>query len=653
MKQWILRHKTGVVVSATAAVILALVAGVYLNYVLNRPFLTDEGLAELRAQAAQQNESAVILPQPQPLSVQQPNPDRNLYFGDLHVHSRLSFDSYVFGNRLSVEDAYRFAKGQPMDNSIGEKMQLFRPLDFAAITDHAEGFGLHEACALPDRPSAAIELCRRFEQPSIRFFQELRRSGEQRPIQPMPLAAPDVYPRLAQLTWQHIVRMAEKHNEPGQFTTFAAYEYSPPLPDSGKIHRNVIFRNQYVPERAVSAFDADTEIDVWRALAADCRAPCEAISIPHNPNKSWGLAFAGITIDGDLYTEADWQTRRIYEPLVEMFQIKGNSECALGLNTRDEGCRFEQFLPLCPPDAVVGVDTACIHPTSMARDGLKKGLQLLSELGFNPLQFGLIGSTDTHNSNPGDTEEADFRGAAASFAAPAEVRLNAFPSARQTRLLQQNPGGLAAVWAEENTRDALFDAMQRREVYATSGTRIGLRFFGGYGTMEQLLPASNPARLGYRIGVPMGGQLQVQGGAKPAFFVWAARDPLAAPLDRVQIIKAWQQDGAVQEMVIDIACSNGRQADASGQCPPLVSAVGADCQLTGAVGANELKAVWRDASAQAGEQAFYYARVIAMPSCRWSTYDALRLNQSPPAQVPAQVAEMAWSSPIWVGGQAE
>lgn len=622
-----------------------LAAGGYLYHRLHQPLFSPEVMANKRASAAAQDEMAVAKPALQPQQKPRPNKYRNVYFGDLHVHSRLSFDSYIFGNRLSVDEAYRFAKGEALKNPVGEVMQLTRPLDFAAITDHAEGFDLYSSCRDSERTQTTAEVCQKFDVPIGQFFLELRDEGAKRPMQRMNIGVSrEKRNQMISQTWTHIVDTAHKHNQPGRFTSFAAYEYSPVLPGRGKIHRNIIFRNQHVPAAAISAYDADTEIDLWRQLQAGCASPCEAMSIPHNPNRSWGLAFAGVTLDGDIYQPTDWASRAKLEPLVEMFQIKGNSECAVGMNTKDEACGFEQFLPICEGEAVVGQTSACVHATSMARDGLKKGLTLQKKLGFNPLAFGMIGSTDTHNSNPGDVENWDYRGPAGAISAPAKVRIEG-----AARLLRQNPGGLAAVWARENTRDALFAAMQRKEVYATSGTRLKLRFYGSSQDLRPVLKNADPLPLVEALAVPMGGKFGTQK-RQPQFMVWALRDALSAPLDKVQIIKSWLQDGDVQEAIYDVACSGGRVADAkTGQCPPVKAHVDVGtCEGNHAGGAGELKAVWQDAKAIPGEVAFYYARVIETPSCRWSSYDALRLGKAPPKDVPASSTEMAWSSPIWV-----
>lgn len=631
-----------------AVLIIAVGGYLFVQARLSAPLVGGAQIENMRAASAAEDESAFHVPTPQTLRIQPANPLKNVYFGDLHVHSNLSFDAYIFGNRRTPADSYRFAKGQTVESPVGERLQLSVPLDFAAITDHAEGFGLQRQCADPANGAAMQALCEQLERPNPALFLRLRATGVERPPRPVTADLVDDQEqaeRYAQATWADVVAAAEAHNNPGRFTTFAAYEYSPPLPDRGKIHRNVIFRGSDVPGRAVSAYDALTEIDLWQQLRDTCEAPCEFLTIPHNPNKTWGLAFANHTIDGDIYGEADWRLRDTYEPLVEMYQVKGNSECAIGIGTTDEECGFEQFLPRCES----GQTTSCIYPTSMARDGLKRGLELDDELGFNPLAFGMIGATDAHNSNPGDTEEWDWRGATGLFGATARVRTGAGPGG-ENRVLPTNPGGLAAIWAPENTRGALFDAMLQKEVYATSGTRIRLRLFGGFEYAPDLTESVSLLEAAYAMGVPMGGTLTGRDDVSPSFIVWANRDPLSAPLDRVQIVKGWTANGETFESVRDVMCSDGRAPDAqSHRCPETESSVDlATCAYDPDLGADELKAQWTDADYRSDQNAFYYARVVEMPTCRWSTYDSLRLGRVPPAEIPATQTEMAWSSPIWI-----
>ena len=647
MMDFIKAHKNKLIGVAVLLLVLGGGFAAYVNHRLTQPFMTAEKMAALRSEVAAQNEAGLSMPPPQAGTYATPSVDRNVYFGDMHVHSSLSFDSYIFGNRWELDDAYRFARGAMLENPTGEKMQLTRPLDFVAITDHAEGFAFPSMCGEPNAALSEVEVqfCAALDKPTAGLFLQLRESGEKRPMRRINTGDKARQIGFENSTWAHVVAMAEKHYEPGRFTTFPAYEYSPPLPKSGKHHRNVIFKNGNVPTHAISGYDAAEAPDLWRGLRDTCTEPCAVLTIPHNPNKTWGLAFSGVTIDGRAYTPEDWALREAMEPLVEMFQIKGASECAFGVNSTDEECGFEQFLPPCQSEDEI----LCIQPTAMARDGLKKGLVLQDALGFNPLDFGMIGSTDTHNANAGDAEEWDYRGAAANFSSPARRRLTSGRAGR--RAIERNPGGLAAVWAEENTREAIFAALQRKEVYATSGTRIGLRFFGGFSDMGKAMSATNPVRVADRLGVPMGSHMPRGKAAKPQFFVWALRDPSATALDRVQMVKSWVDDGETRELVIDIACAEGRAPDANGKCAPLNTDIDmTSCAPEAGRGAAELKTVWQDDDYQPGQKAFYYIRVLQVKSCRWSSFDAIRAGLEHPRGMPRRIAERAWSSPIFVGG---
>ena len=602
---------------------------------------SDEERTAIRSEVAAQDENAFYKPPQTSRSVQPFNPVNNVYFGDLHIHSNLSADAYLFGNRRDLDATYRFAKGESAKLATGEIIEITRPLDFAAVTDHAEGFGRVMACFEPGIPEIA-EACELINKPTLLSFLELRANVENRPlVENLSYFGYDkAVERQAHFdTWSAIVAAAERHNEPGVFTAFAGYEYSPAMVDRGKHHRNVIFKTGVTPDYAVSAYEAASEIDLWKQLSSTCVDDCQFLTIPHNPNKSWGLAFASETMDGIPYSRDDWRLREKFEPLVEMFQIKGNSECVLGFGATDEECGFEQFFPVCEEGQV----TLCIHSTSMARDGLKKGLVLEEVLGFNPMKFGLMASTDTHNSNPGDTEEWDFRGSNAYLGSPARNRLNN----RLRDPTVTNPGGLAAVWAPENTREALFDAMSRREVYATSGTRITLRFFAG-STLPGNLTETGDLAEAYENGVPMGGTL-VNTAVAPRLFVWAAQDPDHAPLAKIQIIKGWLEDGEARERVYDVACGGMASEDSclATRAPVDLS----DCSWASDAGSPELRADWVDPDYNASHNAFYYARVVQIPTCRWTTYDSLRLGRAPPTDVPPTISEMAWSSPIWVTKQ--
>ncbi len=629
---------------------------------------------------ALQDDGKLVVPASQTATYQTaPNPDMNLYWGELHLHTSESFDASLFGTTLGIADAYRFAKGEPLRSPGGEVMQLSRPLDFVAITDHAEGFGTRTHCDDPELSLAERATCWLANQSNPMIFKIL--VGKARGIAPagdpskpagiyqqttrQPLK-PGAFPTCrfgngslercdsnAGTDWDRYIDLADKYYEPGKLTTLIGYEYSPGMPDQGKHHRNIIFRSNTVPERAISSLDVPNAIELWKGLEAGCLGDCDFLTIPHNPNKAWGLTYSRFTWDGQQYGEADWRLRQRYEPLTEIFQIKGAQECALGVGATDEECAFEQVFDPCLP----GETTGCAFETGFVRQGLKIGLELEQELGFNPIQTGFIAATDSHNSNPGDVEEWDYPGAVGTVTSPAVRRLedNAQTPAYQSRLRFHTSGGLAAAWAPENTREAIFDALARRETYATSGPRMAVRFYAGWG-IDEAIDAHNAIPALIAGGVPMGGVLRTNATKQtsPGFFVWTTQDPMDAPLQRVQMIKGWvDTQGQAQEMVVDIACADGLHVDpASGRCPANGASVDLNtCNFSSGSGASEMKTLWHDPDYNPDQSAFYYVRVLMNPTCRWSSYDAIRLGRQPDPRVPATIRERAWTSPIWLDPQ--
>lgn len=629
---------------------------------------------------ALQDDSKLTLPTPQPAAYQAaPNPDMNLYWGELHLHTAESFDASLFGTTLGIEDAYRFARGEALSSPSGEVMQLSRPLDFVAITDHAEGFGTRTHCDNTGLSLSERAACWLANEPNPMIFQILvnRARGKATPGDPSKPAGvyqqtsrkplrPGAFPTCrvgdgavercfnnALVDWARYVELADRHYEPGVLTTLIGYEYSPGMPDQGKHHRNVIFRSNTVPKRALSSLDVPNAIELWQGLEASCGLGCDFLTIPHNSNKAWGLMYSRYTWDGKEYSESDWRLRAKREPLAEIFQIKGAQECALGVGATDEECAFEQVLDPCLP----GETSGCAFETGFVRQGLQVGLELQDELGFNPLQSGFIAATDSHNSNPGDVEEWDFPGAIGAATSSAFRRLRPTPDSAkpyQIPLKFNTSGGLAAVWAPENTREAIFDALARRETYATSGPRMAVRLYAGWGVNESVVQGQNVISTLMASGVPMGGVLSPDASREesPGFFIWATRDPLDAPLQRVQMVKGWiDADGQTRERVVDIACSDGLAVDpATGRCPDNGARVDlASCEYSAGSGADELKTVWHDPDYDPAQSAFYYVRVLMNPTCRWSSYDAIRLGREPDPRVPATIRERAWTSPIWLG----
>ena len=609
--------------------------------------LTPEVIERLHETVAAENEGAIPKPPFREREVHPVNPQKNAYFGDLHVHTSLSFDAYISGTRFDPTQAYRFAKGEAFELNSGEVVQLTMPLDFVAITDHAESFGLFEGCADPEISAQQEDFCSQFDNPSLSLFMKLRNEAMQRPpIRPDYCGENGAFCiKHGRTTWAKIQAAADIAYEPGVFTSLYGYEYSPVWARGGSTHRNVLFRSRFVPDSVVSAYDADTAIELWRILESTCSGECEFLTIPHNLNRYYGKAFSELDEDGTPYTEMDWVRRRSFEPLVEVFQSKAASECAVGVGTTDEECGFEQFFPLCEE----GESEACAGPGSFARDGLKFGLELEEKLAYNPLRFGFVGSTDTHNANPGDTEEWDYRGKSGLKDSTANKRLEELSFGPGVPITH-NPGGLAVVWATENVREAVFDGLKARETYATSGTRIRLRVFAGWNFQQELLDDPELLTKAYAGGVPMGGVLGTNhGGENPKFLIWAIKDPVHSNLDRVQMVKGWREDGVIHERVFDIACSDGLVPDLkTGRCPDNGARVDLrSCEISDDAGDAEVKVLWEDMDFDPQNSAFYYVRVLQNPTCRWSTYDAIRLGREPVEEVSATIKERAWSSSIW------
>ena len=634
---------------------------------------------------ALQDDSKVVAPVFKPVANGEESSsdgELNLYWGELHLHTAESFDSTMMGNKFGVEDAYRFARGEPLQGAGGETMQLSRPLDFVAITDHAESFGIRTHCDNPNLSLLERAACWVMDQNNPIFLTIIvdgaRGTADPGdPLLPAGVYQPKVYtaPTADRFPtcnwgagtvercydnvskdWARYVRLADDYYEPGELTTLIAYEYSPGMPDQGKHHRNVIFRSNIVPERSISNMDVPNPIELWKGLEATCDKGdgCDFLTIPHNSNKAWGLTYSRYTWDGQQFDEDDWLLRQRREPLAEIFQNKGASECALGVGATDEECSFAQVLEPCQPGELSG----CAFQSAFVRQGLKVGLELEQELGFNPLQIGAIAATDNHNANPGNVEEWDFRGAVGTISSPAVRRVsgdNRGDKPYQSQLKFSTSGGLAAVWAPENTREAIFDALARRETYATSGPRIALRFYAGWDLDEAMINDPSLVQHLETTAVPMGSVLATgQQSDSPEFLVWAIRDPLDAPLQRMQMVKGWIDDtGQTHENVVDIACADDLQVDpTTGRCPDNGASVDlSTCQYSAGPGATELKTLWRDPDYDPNQSAFYYVRVLMNPTCRWSSFDAIRLGREPDPRVPATIQERAWSSPIWAGSQ--
>lgn len=625
-------------------------------------------------------------PEPTQLAQATAAPQRKALFGDLHVHTSYSLDSYFGSNPNDPRDAYRFAQGGEVTLATKQKHRLKTPLDFTAVTDHAEFLGEIEICARdPKAPGYNSENCKKLrgaqESPEgaadafgtfVVGRQDIGVCGPNREL------CKETYtPRL----WQDIQAAGKEFNQPGKFTTLNAYEWtskgSITSGAGGGIHRNIIFRNDKVPASVFSATDSPNPEKLWEWLDTNCTGECEAIVIPHNANLSFGTAFAPTYYDGKIPMDANRaKTQQRLERLVEVMQTKGDSECKPGLGNTDELCGFEKLdrRPvsggkgsnfLIEGAAVQAATTApicdannqpqgCVSKYSYIREGLKEGLRQEAKLGINPFKHGFVGGTDTHNGTPASGEEDNYEGNHGISDGTPELRLGIEQSPVADEGLSNvlnNPGGVTGVWAEENTREAIFASLKRRETFATSGPHIQVRLFGGYNFPADLNHRSDMIAQAYRSGVPMGSDLPTAPNAKtaPQFLVWATKDPKSANIHGIQIIKGYlDKSGNPQEKVYAVACSNGLQPKANGLCPLNGAQVDlTTCSYSKNVGAAELSAIWRDPNFDPSQRAFYYARVIENPTCRWSTYDAITLKVDPPDDIKPTIRERAWSSPIW------
>ena len=575
------------------------------------------------------------------------NPERNAYFGDVHVHTSWSFDAFTNGSRTTPTDAYAWAQGKEITNSgFGGKIQTQTPLDFYMVAEHAEFMGVFNQMSNPESPLSRTELAKGVTSPDanvrLQTFAGVLRDMSAGKIDP---ALTD--PALARSVWSEIVKAADAAYRPGHFTTFAGFEWTS-NPQQRNLHRVVMFRDTaHLPDMVLSALESEDPETLWKWMDGLRARGSTLLAIPHNGNASDGRMFETVRFDGRPIDAAYNRTRAANEPLYEITQIKGTSETHPDLSPTDEFAGFEQW------DYTLSADYQ--RPThrrgSFARQALLEGLAQDSIGNGNPFKYGFIGDTDTHNA-AASHEEFNYTGKFA-FENDAGHRLKGMegqPPGQVRQVQEFSSGGLAGVWAEENTRESIFDAMQRRETFGTSGTLIKVRFFGGWNFTEADLKTTDAVRTGYARGVPMGSDLKAPAGKAPSFLVMASKDPKSGNLDRVQIVKGWlDADGKQQEKVYDVAWSGARAPDPkSGKVPPVGDTVNAaTAEYTNSIGAAELSTVWTDPDFDPSERAFYYVRVLEIPTPRWSTRDAVRLGMPVPKGLPVSIQERAWTSPIW------
>lgn len=580
-----------------------------------------------------------------------------VFFGDTHLHTSYSADAGMVGATTTPDDAYRFAKGEEVLSSQGIPARLQRPLDFLVVADHAENLGLAVALAGDDpvlqtndwgRQIADIYAPRTIDAQTQAYEFWMEASGGVDPLAGSPFGA---------TMWQQVTAAAERHNQPGAFTAFIGFEWTS-MPNGNNLHRVVIFRddaehaNQIVP---ISAYDTEDPEDLWTWMQNyEELTGGSVLAIPHNGNLSNGLMFDDVTMSGEPI-DADYAARRMrWEPLYEITQIKGDGETHPSLSLEDELAGYGVW-----DQGSFGPEpkTPEMLPREYVRAAWARGLAYEAELGFNPFRFGVIGSTDSHT-GLASTQEDNFFGKVTlveptanpiRFEEPITGRFTADPSDDMTHA-DGLAAGLAAVWARENTREAIWDAMMRRETFATTGTRLRVRVFGGWDFVEADLARSDFDRHGYSTGVPMGGDLrEAPEGASPTFLVRAIRDPDGANLDRVQVIKGWTTaDGETHEQVHDVAWSDDRVPGADGRLPAVGDTVNIEAATyTNDIGSPFLEGYWQDPAFDPAERAYYYVRVLEIPTPRWTTYDAVVFGIERPAHLPPSQQERAYTSPIW------
>jgi hypothetical protein len=578
-----------------------------------------------------------------------------VFFGDMHFHTDLSFDAGLIGTTLTAHEGYRMARGDRVISNTGQAVQLIRPLDFLVITDHAEMVGLASSI----RESNPILL----SEPWGRWIHERFNSGPEgrmeavRDVVDRGVTARNPFnsPELKRSIWEEFIKTADSYNEPGRFSAMIGFEWTS-TPIGNNLHRVIVFRDgadktgQTVP---FSLFDSEDPEDLWAYLAGyEERTGGNAMAIPHNGNLSNGLMFNDKNFSGNPMTREYAEARIRWEPIMEISQIKGDGETHPLLSTEDEFADYETW------DAA-NIDGSAPKKESMlqyeyGRSALKLGLALGEKLGVNPYKFGITAATDTHTALATTREENYFGKYAQTEPSPERHNREVIPAedpAYRVMTSQEVASGLTAVWARENTREALFDAMERKEVYATTGTRIKVRVFGGWDFLAEEVVRPDFTHQGYRRGVPMGGTLTAgpEGGA-PRFMIRALRDQDGANLERVQIIKGWLgDDGETRERIYDVAVSDGREIGADGRArEPVGSTVDIEnATYTNTIGKAVMAAYWEDPDFNPKQHAFYYVRVLEIPTPRWTTYDAAYYGIDRPDNVPATIQDRAYTTPIW------
>ena len=571
------------------------------------------------------------------------NPLKEAYFGETHLHTSASMDAFIGGNRVTTEDAYRFARGEEVMIN-GRALKLKTPLDFCAVTDHAEYLGETYTLMNPGTPGYDDPVATQMREADnledglalfVKYVVTPNRTGSK--------PHPDFWQGFESVKsqWRKNFDATEKYYDPGTFTTLHAYEWSS-APKAGNLHRNVIFRDTVVPDIPFSAVEGRDPQQLWQWMQEQKAEGSKLFAIPHNSNGSKGLMFPDQDLSGEPVDSDYIRLRSEMEPAIEMMQIKGNSEVYPKFWPNDEFANFENA------ESIQDFSDRTFEERNFVRYGLKRGLKYQQDTGLNPFKYGFVGGTDNHNGAPSNVAEDNYIvGSHGLVDKTAEDRLKNTIDGWATAY-DINPGAITGVWAESNTREAIWDAMKRKETFATSGPRIKVRMFGGFGFNASYSGYQNMVEAGMQNGVAMGGDLPTGQKGAPKFMVWAMKDPIGPNLDRIQIIKGWVEGGEMKEKIYNVAVSDNRKVGEDGSVTLLNAPVNLE---TGAFdtthGSPELSVVWEDPDFDPTEQAFYYTRVIQLPTARWTLWDEIREGVTYPESVAKTIQERAWGSPIW------
>lgn len=575
---------------------------------------------------------------------------KNAYFGNLHIHTSWSFDGYTNGSVTEPDDAYRWAQGESIPGGgDGTPLKIKVPLDWYAVSDHAEWMGMFKMMADPSTPIGQLDFAKRVtsDDPAVAFqafadfLYDFSTGGE---LSKEPLFSD---PEIIKSVWKEIVETADKHYQPGQFTTFPAFEWSS-NPNTRNLHRVVLFKNsENIPDIAYSSQISERPEDLWVWMERSRANGATLLAIPHNGNASDGKMFSLTDSDGKPLSKAYSDSRAKNEPLYEISQIKGSSDAHPDLSPNDEFADFE----LWDYTLAATAERPTHRKGSYLREALKDGLSLEAQGKGNPFKYGIIGDSDSHNS-AASVEEDNYTGKFGIENNP-KHRLDGVPGfeeANNQQLREFGSGGLAGIWAEENTREAIYNAMTRKETFGTSGTRMKIRFFGSFDFDESIIQSEKWVSEAYAKGVPMGGDLVPNKDAKaPVFIIQALKEANGANLDRVQVVKGWSDaKGNTHEKIFNAALSDKRNVDSNGNVPPVGNSVNIrNATYTNTIGAVEFLLVWTDPEFDPSHNAFYYIRVLEIPTPRWSTYDAARNGLPLLENIPPTIQERGWSSPIW------